>query len=220
MDESRMKHGAFGWFELMTTDPEGAKKFYTELFGWETEDYPMEKMNYTVLKVGGRRRRNGQARRRARRQDRPSSGGHPRGGTLLSDPGPAGRLHPGHELRAEVGDLATRGRGDKATGRGRTESLSPRRSRSTRRARRGSPSGRIGDPPRRPSQVFFVLSVGFVVQSCRIVGGLRLGEGGHAEKSDRSGTAGCGRAHRLDVRRQWGSRLLRVAGHNTRLTLP
>jgi len=53
MDESRMKHGAFGWFELMTTDPEGAKKFYTELFGWETEDYPMEKMNYTVLKVGG-----------------------------------------------------------------------------------------------------------------------------------------------------------------------
>jgi predicted enzyme related to lactoylglutathione lyase len=51
--EDSMKHGAFGWNELMTTDVEAAKKFYTGLFGWETEDYPMEGMNYTVLKVDG-----------------------------------------------------------------------------------------------------------------------------------------------------------------------
>jgi predicted enzyme related to lactoylglutathione lyase len=52
-----MKHGAFGWNELMTTDQEGAKKFYTNLFGWETEEMTMEGMDcregmtYTVIKV-------------------------------------------------------------------------------------------------------------------------------------------------------------------------
>jgi predicted enzyme related to lactoylglutathione lyase len=54
MDEEVKKHGAFSWFELMTTDVEAAKKFYTALFGWETEDMPMEGMNYTVIKAGGK----------------------------------------------------------------------------------------------------------------------------------------------------------------------
>jgi predicted enzyme related to lactoylglutathione lyase len=54
MRPDMMKHGAFGWFELMTTDPEAAKKFYGELFGWETKDMPMgEGMTYTVLNVNG-----------------------------------------------------------------------------------------------------------------------------------------------------------------------
>ncbi|MFQ5560076.1 MAG: VOC family protein [Nitrospinota bacterium] len=53
MKEERLKHGAFGWYELMTTDHEAAVQFYTDLFGWETEDYPMEGMKYTVLKVNG-----------------------------------------------------------------------------------------------------------------------------------------------------------------------
>ena len=44
MNEDNMKHGAFGWNELMTTDDEGAKQFYTALFGWETEDMPLEGM--------------------------------------------------------------------------------------------------------------------------------------------------------------------------------
>jgi len=44
--------GAFSWFELMTTDVKGAKKFYTQLFGWETEDMPMENMSYTITKIG------------------------------------------------------------------------------------------------------------------------------------------------------------------------
>jgi predicted enzyme related to lactoylglutathione lyase len=54
MDEDIMKHGAFSWFELMTTDVVAAKKFYKELFGWETQDMPMGDMTYTILKVGGK----------------------------------------------------------------------------------------------------------------------------------------------------------------------
>jgi len=46
------QHGAFSWSELMTTDPEAAKKFYSELFGWKTDDMPMGDMTYTVVKAG------------------------------------------------------------------------------------------------------------------------------------------------------------------------
>lgn len=53
MDEKSMKHGAFSWFELMTTDVESAKKFYKELFNWELKEMPMENMNYTVASVDG-----------------------------------------------------------------------------------------------------------------------------------------------------------------------
>jgi predicted enzyme related to lactoylglutathione lyase len=53
MKEDSLKHGAFGWIELMTTDQEAAKEFYATLFDWETEEYPMEGMKYTIVKVGG-----------------------------------------------------------------------------------------------------------------------------------------------------------------------
>jgi predicted enzyme related to lactoylglutathione lyase len=53
MDDSNLKHGAFSWNELMTTDVDAATKFYAEIFGWESEDYPMEGMTYRVLKVNG-----------------------------------------------------------------------------------------------------------------------------------------------------------------------
>ena len=53
MKEDSLKHGAFSWMELMTTDVESAKEFYVKLFGWETEEYPMEGMNYSVIKVSG-----------------------------------------------------------------------------------------------------------------------------------------------------------------------
>jgi predicted enzyme related to lactoylglutathione lyase len=53
MNEDSLKHGAFGWNELMTTDVEAAKEFYASLFGWETEEAPMEGMKYTVVKVDG-----------------------------------------------------------------------------------------------------------------------------------------------------------------------
>ena len=29
------------WFDLVTPDPQGAKSFYTGLFGWEWADVPM-----------------------------------------------------------------------------------------------------------------------------------------------------------------------------------
>ena len=51
MSDRFKQHGAFSWFELMTTDTDGAKKFYTSLFGWETEDMTMGDMNYTVWNV-------------------------------------------------------------------------------------------------------------------------------------------------------------------------
>jgi len=53
MENHFKTHGAFSWTELMTTDPEGAKTFYCDLFGWETEEFAMEGMNYTVVKAGG-----------------------------------------------------------------------------------------------------------------------------------------------------------------------
>ena len=52
MNDPYRQPGAFSWFELMTTDVEGAKTFYTRLFGWETEDMPMENMSYTITKIG------------------------------------------------------------------------------------------------------------------------------------------------------------------------
>ena len=52
MNEQFKKHGAFSWSELMTTDIEAAKAFYSKLFGWTLEDMPMEGMTYTVIKAG------------------------------------------------------------------------------------------------------------------------------------------------------------------------
>lgn len=53
MDEQFKQHGAFSWCELMTTDSAAAKAFYTQLFGWDTEDMAMPGMTYTVVKTGG-----------------------------------------------------------------------------------------------------------------------------------------------------------------------
>ncbi len=49
------KQGAFSWAELATTDVEGAKRFYTTLLGWTTEQAPIEGMSYTLAKVGEER---------------------------------------------------------------------------------------------------------------------------------------------------------------------
>jgi predicted enzyme related to lactoylglutathione lyase len=46
--------GTFCWVDLATTDPAGAKAFYTELFGWEAEDVPAgEKGTYSLLRLDG-----------------------------------------------------------------------------------------------------------------------------------------------------------------------
>jgi len=52
MKDPCQQHGASSGLELMTTEVEGAKKFYTQLFGWETEDMPTENMSYTITKIG------------------------------------------------------------------------------------------------------------------------------------------------------------------------
>ena len=61
MTEARMQEspeyapGTFCWVELATTDGEAAKKFYTELFGWSSNDSPIGPgMVYTMLKQDGK----------------------------------------------------------------------------------------------------------------------------------------------------------------------
>jgi hypothetical protein len=41
-DSLEYNHGTFCWPELGTTEPEGAKRFYGELFGWQTRELPMQ----------------------------------------------------------------------------------------------------------------------------------------------------------------------------------
>jgi uncharacterized protein len=44
--------GTVNWHELMTPDLAKARAFYSELFGWEIEEYPMPRGTYTVFKSG------------------------------------------------------------------------------------------------------------------------------------------------------------------------
>jgi uncharacterized protein len=47
--------GTFSWADLPTSDPDGAKAFYTGLFGWETQDNPVPDGSvYTMLIKGGK----------------------------------------------------------------------------------------------------------------------------------------------------------------------
>jgi uncharacterized protein len=45
-------HGRFVWYELHTTDVEGAAAFYTEVVGWGTRDLSMPGRAYKVFTVG------------------------------------------------------------------------------------------------------------------------------------------------------------------------
>ncbi|MEW6637872.1 MAG: VOC family protein [Actinomycetota bacterium] len=50
----RYAPGTFCWVDLATTDPEGAKAFYEELFGWQAEDMPAgDSATYTMLSLDG-----------------------------------------------------------------------------------------------------------------------------------------------------------------------
>jgi predicted enzyme related to lactoylglutathione lyase len=45
--------GMFSWTDLATTDPNAAKKFYGALFGWTTDDMPMDGGGvYSMCKLG------------------------------------------------------------------------------------------------------------------------------------------------------------------------
>jgi predicted enzyme related to lactoylglutathione lyase len=45
-------HGAFSWTELMTTDVAGARKFYSNLFGWKIKDMDSSAMEYGIISTG------------------------------------------------------------------------------------------------------------------------------------------------------------------------
>jgi predicted enzyme related to lactoylglutathione lyase len=47
--------GTFSWADVNTTDQEGAKAFYSGLFGWEAEDLPVgDGVSYSMMKLEGR----------------------------------------------------------------------------------------------------------------------------------------------------------------------
>jgi predicted enzyme related to lactoylglutathione lyase len=47
--------GTFSWTDLTTTDQEGAKEFYSALFGWEATDEPVgDGISYSMMKLGGK----------------------------------------------------------------------------------------------------------------------------------------------------------------------
>ncbi|MDQ4024988.1 MAG: VOC family protein [Actinomycetota bacterium] len=50
---SSYPHGTFCWVELSTTDPEAAKRFYSDLFGWVAEDVPVPGGTYTMCRLDG-----------------------------------------------------------------------------------------------------------------------------------------------------------------------
>jgi predicted enzyme related to lactoylglutathione lyase len=46
-------NGTFCWIDLGTTDAAGAKGFYGELFGWDSEELPAGDRTYTVFRLRG-----------------------------------------------------------------------------------------------------------------------------------------------------------------------
>ena len=52
MSDEQSPVGTFCWNELMTRDIVAAKKFYSELIGWNPTDGGMPGMDYTLLKIG------------------------------------------------------------------------------------------------------------------------------------------------------------------------
>ena len=51
---TKYPNGTFCWIDLGTTDVAGAKAFYRELFGWDTEDVPAGDGTYTLCRRRGR----------------------------------------------------------------------------------------------------------------------------------------------------------------------
>jgi predicted enzyme related to lactoylglutathione lyase len=46
-------HGRFVWFDLMTTDPKAARRFYGDLIGWTLEEWEGGEQPYTMFSNGG-----------------------------------------------------------------------------------------------------------------------------------------------------------------------
>lgn len=55
MEMTKYEPGTFCWWELLTSDQDGAKRFYSSMFGWEPKDSPIGPgMTYTMFFLGGR----------------------------------------------------------------------------------------------------------------------------------------------------------------------
>ena len=48
------KNGVFGWHELMTSDVDGAKAFYSKTLGWTFDQVKMGLSTYWLAKLDGR----------------------------------------------------------------------------------------------------------------------------------------------------------------------
>lgn len=54
-ERSQYTPGTFSWSELSTTDQDGAKAFYSGLFGWQSDDRPVgDGAVYSMMQLGGR----------------------------------------------------------------------------------------------------------------------------------------------------------------------
>lgn len=52
---TKYPHGTFSWADSASSDPDKAKPFYLELFGWDKEDIPMgDGTSYTMMKLDGK----------------------------------------------------------------------------------------------------------------------------------------------------------------------
>jgi hypothetical protein len=53
-ERTKYTPGTFSWADLTTTDQAAAKRFYSELFGWELIDNPVgDGVTYTIAQIGG-----------------------------------------------------------------------------------------------------------------------------------------------------------------------
>ena len=51
---TEIEDGQFTWYELLTSDPAAAAKFYGEVVGWDARDSGMPGMDYTIFNSGER----------------------------------------------------------------------------------------------------------------------------------------------------------------------
>ena len=49
-----LRFGGFGWYELMTSDPQAAEDFYTQLIGWTTQPWEAGDQPYTMWALDGK----------------------------------------------------------------------------------------------------------------------------------------------------------------------
>ena len=84
--------GTFCWTDLTTTDQEGAKAFYSGLFGWVAEDMPVgDDIYYSIQRVDGKDvAAISPSRRRSAKRARPEPG-TPTFGWRMPTPSPIAR---------------------------------------------------------------------------------------------------------------------------------